>query len=191
MNLDLDKNYKDCNRTRRKHIVYTSIYKYANQQKLQQSQSLVHKMMNTILTTSNSLHDYLNKWNNYININNTIPWYDDDEELPKLEMPKPLITVPTQTRTSHILSNGFTIIQKKAKVRKDTKTKKINGQITKFIFNKGYGFIKSNKYNVPIFLHKSDITPNSLQNLVKSTNAYFELQKDKNGRLVAKNCQIY
>ncbi len=148
-------------------------------------------MMNTILTTSNSLHDYLNKWNNYININNTIPWYDDDEELPKLEMPKPLITVPTQTRTSHILSNGFTIIQKKAKVRKDTKTKKINGQITKFIFNKGYGFIKSNKYNVPIFLHKSDITPNSVQNLVKSTNAYFELQKDKNGRLVAKNCQIY
>uniref|UniRef100_A0A6C0L2C2 CSD domain-containing protein n=1 Tax=viral metagenome TaxID=1070528 RepID=A0A6C0L2C2_9ZZZZ len=148
-------------------------------------------MMKTILTTSNSLHDYLNKWNNYIHINNTVPWCDDDEESPKLEMSKPVNCVPTQTRTSKILKSGFTIIQKKVKVRKNTKTPKITGKITKFIFSKGYGFIKSNKYNVPIFLHQSDITPNSVENLPKSTNAYFELQKDKNGRLVAKNCKIY
>lgn len=147
-------------------------------------------MMKTILNTSTSLHDYLNKWSIYIQKNNTTSWYEEDD-LPTLEKPKLVISHVTEKGNKKFSSDGFSIVQRKVRIKKEVKTQKINGKITKYFFDRGYGFIKSSKHNVAIFIHESDITKNSIHNLVNSNKAYFELDKDKNGRLVAKNCQIY
>lgn len=150
--------------------------------------------METILKTSKSLHEYLVNWQNYVEKNNTISWYDDD--LPKIK--KPILKRCFATDNlknlgkNPICDDGFELIEKrKFKVKKDKCSKKITGKITRWLFHKNYGFIKSNQYNVPIFIHQSDITSDTLKNLGKSYNVYFELQKDKTNRLVAKNCKIY
>jgi len=148
--------------------------------------------METILKTSKSLHEYLVNWQNYVEKNNTISWYDDD--LPKLKRPILKRCVATEKICQiPIKTDGFKLIEKKVKIKKDHCSKKITGKITRWLFHKHYGFIKSNQYNVGqvIFIHQSDITSDTLKNLGKSYNVYFELQKDKNNRLVAKNCKIY
>jgi CspA family cold shock protein len=128
--------------------------------------------MATICNSRQPFYQYLLDWDQFIKNNKTTDWCEEN----------------TEELVSSDVNDGFEIVKKKIRTKKNKTSNLYRGKLYKWIDSRGFGFImpdKETQRDRSVWVHISECNTKPIQ----GSKVTFELVKGKKG-VTAKNVQI-